>query len=108
MNFINSNNDNKEVTKILNNLINNFENSEIRQKMIDGENYYRSENTEIMNRMMLIYAEDEDGNPYEIEDPYKANNKLASGFLKVLIDQKINYLLGKEVTIDSKDSDLFS
>ena len=107
MNFINENTSSKGVTKVLMNLISTFEGSELRQKMRDGHNYYRSENTEIEKRKMLIYAEDADGNPYEMEDPYKANNKLASGYLKVLVDQKVNYLLGKPVTIDSKESDVF-
>ena len=47
-----------------------------------------------MDRKMYIYTEDEDsGAPIEMEDPYKANNKLPSGYLKILVDQKVNYSL---------------
>jgi len=73
--------------------------------MKQGVDYYRSQNTEIMNRKHYIYAEDEDGNPIEMEDVYKANNKLPSGFFKLLVDQKINYLLGNPLTFDVDPDD---
>ena len=49
--------------------------------------------------------EDNNGNPVEMDDPYKANNKLASGYFKLLVDQKINYLLGNDITIESDQQD---
>jgi len=107
MNLINSITDTKNATEAINNLIYQFENSELRKKMVDGYNYYRSENTAINDRQMLVYVQDENGNPVEMEDPYKANNQLASGFMRTLIDQKINYSLGKKITLDVDNEKLF-
>lgn len=101
MNFITRITVPKEASDLIKAYIRDFENSKRKQKMKYGEDYYRSRNTEIMNRKMLIYAETEDGIPYEVEDPYKANNKLPSGYFKLLVDQKLNYLLGKEIAFDT-------
>ena len=95
----------KEVTKVIRAYINNFEGSQLRQKMKLGDDYYHSENTEIMSRKMLIYAETNEGLPYETEDPYKSNNKLPAGYFKLLTDQKVNYSLGKNVTVEANDPD---
>jgi SPP1 family phage portal protein len=95
------------VTELINSYIGDFEQSEQKEKMALGSDYYRSENTEIMNRKFYIYAQDENGDPVEMEDPYKANNKLASGYLKILIDQKVNYLLGNEMTLDVSDDEFY-
>ena len=98
----------EEVTEVINSYIADFENSEERDKMREGVNYYRSKNTEIMQRKHYVYAEDNDGNPVKMIDPYKANNKLASGYFKILVDQKINYLLGNEITYESEYQDEIS
>lgn len=105
MNSINSITVPKDVTDIIKTYIADFEGSELRQKMAYGEDYYRSRNTTIMARKMLIYAEDADGNPYELEDPYKANNKLPSGYFKILVDQKVSYLLANPLTVESPQAD---
>lgn len=73
--------------------------------MKQGIDYYRSQNTEIMNRKHYIYAENDEGEPVKMEDVYKANNKLPSGFFKLLVDQKINYLLGNPLTFDVDPDD---
>ena len=85
--------------------IKNFECSYEKRKMHDGEMYYRSRNKAIMDRKMLIYTEDDNGCPVTILDPYKANNKLASGFMKLLVDQKVNYSLGKDINLKTEQSD---
>ena len=103
MNRINQFNTPEEVTEVINSYIESFESSERRKKMKYGEDYYRSENTEIMNRKKLIYMENDEGEPIEMEDPYKANNKLPSGFFKILVDQKISYLLGNNLTLETED-----
>lgn len=105
MNFINSITIPEQVTEVIKSYIQDFENSDRREEMDYGEDYYRSHNTEIMSRKMLIYAEDDNGVPYEIEDPYKANNKLPAGYFKLLVDQKVDYLLGKEVAFESEQAD---
>lgn len=95
----------EDVTDVIQNYIYDFESSDKRNKMRLGVDYYRSENTEIMNRRKLIYTEDSEGNPIAQDDPYKANNKLGSGFFKILVDQKVSYLLGNEYTFDVADQD---
>ena len=93
----------ENVTEVINSYISDFEASETREKMRKGVDYYRSENTAIMQRQHYVYAEDDEGNPVKMIDPYRANNKLASGYFKLLVDQKINYLLGNEVTLETDD-----
>ncbi len=103
MNRINQFDSPEDVTDVIENYIDDFEMSRKRQKMEEGKHYYRSMNDKIMDRKFYVYAEDENGNPQKIVDPYKANNKLASGFFKLLVDQKVNYLLGNAMAIDSED-----
>lgn len=92
-------------SEYIKNYIQDFEASQLRQKMRYGEDYYRSKNTEIMSRKMYIYTEDKDGIPLEMEDPYKANNKLPAGYMKILVDQKLNYVLGKPITLETEQQD---
>ncbi len=72
--------------------------------MLDGERYYQTKNTTINARKHHIYAEDDKKNPVLIEDPYRANNRMASSFYKIQVDQKVNYSLGHPVTFET-DSD---
>lgn len=73
--------------------------SELKQNMFDGKQYYKSKNTVISNRIFDYMS-----NGRKITDEYRTNNKLATGFLKTLIDQKINYSLSKDVIIDEADN----
>jgi SPP1 family phage portal protein len=63
--------------------------------MLDGRRYYKCEN-DIMNRKFYYYNL---GN--KIEDSYRSNVKIANDFLKIIIDQKVSYCLGKDVIIDN-------
>lgn len=65
--------------------------------MLKGEKYYRVEN-DILDRKMYRY---EDERP--VEDETKTNNKLAHGFMKNLVDDKVNYLLVKPYTLTCDD-----
>lgn len=56
----------------------------------EAEAYYRQENTKISNRLMQFVTE-VNGETVSVTDPYKANWKLSSGFLRLLIEQKVNY-----------------
>ena len=95
-----------EVTDVIKKFISKFERSEEKEKMQTGVNYYRSNNDEIMARKFYTYAEDEQtGEPIEMIDPYKANNKMPHGYFKILVDQKVNYLLGNPITFESEQSD---
>lgn len=93
----------EEVTPVIESYIDSFEASTKREKMSLGVDYYRSENTAIMNTKKLTYVQDDNGNAQLVEDPYKANNKLPSGYLKLLINQKVNYLLGNEPNIETEN-----
>ncbi len=82
-----------------------FEGGVALQEMVEGQRYYDFENTAIMKRKKLMYARNQQtGQDYLIEDPYKANNKLASGYYKLLVDQKVQYILGKSPNIRTIDA----
>jgi SPP1 family phage portal protein len=70
-------------------------------KMSEGVNYYFNK-TEIKNRKKYYY--DNDGN--KIEDTEGINNKIPHGWHKLLVDQKVSYLVGQPITITSEDKDL--
>lgn len=67
---------------------------------LEGQEYYKSKNTEIMKREKTFYSV---AHRKEIRDCTKANNRLASGFTKIVIDQKINYLINADATISGID-----
>lgn len=77
--------------------IDEFNISKERRLMIKGEEYYKVEN-DILKRKMIRY---EDESP--VEDTTKPNNTLAHGFMKNLIDDKVNYLLSKPYTMSCDD-----
>jgi SPP1 family phage portal protein len=81
------------IEEILYNEIQEFNASDKRAWMVEGDKYYRVDN-DIYDRR--ITRKTEDG---EIEDRSKANNKLAHGFVKNLIDEKIGYLLTKDYAL---------
>lgn len=64
-----------------------------RKFMLKGEKYYKVEN-DILNRKMHRYVNDK-----LVVDDSKTNNKLAHGFMKNLVDDKVNYLLTKPYTL---------
>ncbi|GIN37808.1 phage portal protein [Heyndrickxia oleronia] len=70
--------------------IQEWENSETRKTMITGELYYRNK-TDILKKEQNI--------------TWKSNQKLAHGFTKKLVDQKIGYLLSKEPTVGTENDD---
>jgi len=97
--MITFNNSVNELTKeeIIKIFINEFNVSKERLLMLAGERYYRAEN-DIQNRKMLRY---EDGR--WVEDETKANNRLAHGFMRNLVDDKVNYLLLKPLSMICED-----
>lgn len=64
-----------------------------------GERYYLNEN-DIEKRHIYTYV---DG--VRVIDIDAKNNKIPSGFHKLLVDQKVAYLAGKAVTVGSKSED---
>lgn len=77
--------------------IDSFKGSAQFKKIQTGQAYYDSENTEIMQRKKQFYTESG-----LATDPYKANNKLASSFYKIIVKQLVGYLLGNGINISSK------
>jgi SPP1 family phage portal protein len=71
-------------------------------KMQKGVKYYYKEN-DITNRVIYKYLNDGS----KVIDHEATNNKLASGYHKLLVDQKTSYLVGEPITISSKsDKDI--
>lgn len=68
--------------------IKEWEDSEVRSNMIVGERYYLNK-TDILQKKQKI--------------EWKSNQKLAHGFAKKLVDQKIGYLLAKEPTFGTEN-----
>ena len=55
-----------------------------------GVNYYRNK-SDIIHRKMYYY----DASGRKIEDPAKENHKLVNNWHKLLVDQKVSYLVGR-------------
>ncbi len=84
----------EEIIKIF---IDEFNSSKERKSMLEGQRYYRVEN-DILNRKMIRY---EDEKP--VIDETKTNNRLAHGFMHLLVVDKVNYLLSKPYTLICDD-----
>ncbi len=83
-----------------------FVRSPERKWMLDGEAYYRVDNPEIMNRKMYRYRENKaTGQVERILDKAKPNNKRAHGFMHLLVEDKVNYLLSKPYTLTCEESE---
>ena len=86
--------------EILEKEIKEFNSSDKRKWMITGERYYAVDN-DINERKIVRYTEDG-----PVEEMYKANNKLAHAKVKNLVDEKVSYLLSKEITYDCENKAL--
>ena len=58
--------------------------------MLEGVRYYRSQ-SDIVNRQMYFY----DSNQNRVVDETKENHRLVNNWHKLLVDQKVSYLVGK-------------
>mgnify|MGYP000937124183 FL=1 len=74
--------------EIIKEFIDEFNKSDKRKNMIIGEAYYENEN-DINTRERYCYVDKQ-----KMIDPTKVNNKLSHSFMKLLVDEKIGYLLG--------------
>ena len=77
--------------------IQEFNVSQERRWMEIGNRYYGVDN-DINKRQMIRHTEAGD-----VADPTKANNKLAHGLIKNLVDEKIGYLLTKDYSLTCDD-----
>lgn len=85
--------------KIIADLITDDVSSENKTNMHYGVMYYKSKNYNINNRNFSTFL-----NGKSISDEWRANNKIANGFLKTLIDQKVNYCLAKPIVFKGIDN----
>lgn len=70
-----------------------------RKAMITGEKYYAGKH-DILDRVRTVIGKD--GLLYEVEN--LPNNKLVDNQYAKMVDQKVNYLLGKPLTFDVEDT----
>ncbi|AKA69847.1 phage portal protein [Clostridium scatologenes] len=75
--------------EIIKQFIDEFDKSSKRKNMLIGQAYYENRN-DINCREIYCYV-----NKQKIVDHTKVNNKLSHAFMKLLVDEKIGYLLGK-------------
>ena len=85
-------NDNKIIS-----MINDFKISPKRNWMIIGEKYYEVDN-DIFSRKITKRVQGQ-----EIEETYKANNKLAHSKYKNMVDEKVAYLLARDYSLKCDD-----
>lgn len=67
--------------------------------MKEGQKYYTN-NNDINSRKMYRYEDER-----AVEDETKPNNRLSHSFMKLLVDEKVNYVLSKPFTLDSDNDD---
>lgn len=67
-------------------------------QMIEGERYYYNDN-DIKDRKQYYYK---DG--VKVEDDTKPNNKIPHNWHKLLVDQKVAYLVGKPVVLQAGEN----
>jgi SPP1 family phage portal protein len=75
-----------------------FESSMNKRDMLTGERYYIGEHDILRRRRTVI---GEGGKQVEVEN--LPNNRVVDNIYRVLVDQKVNYLLGKPVTVRCTD-----
>lgn len=78
-------------------LINDFKNSDKKQWMSIGQKYYEVDN-DILKRKITKKVKGA-----EVEETYKANNKLAHSKYKNMVDEKIAYLLSRPYSLSCDD-----
>lgn len=79
-------------------MINDFNNSQRRKWMLTGQNYYEVE-SDIFKRRMTRKVKGAD-----VEETYKANNKLAHSKYKNMVDEKVAYLLSRDYSLKCDDT----
>jgi len=67
--------------------------------MLEGVRYYRSK-SDIVNREMYFY----NSKQQRVVDETKENHKLINNWHKLLVDQKVSYLVGKPMSFSTSDS----
>ncbi|KGE20616.1 portal protein [Paenibacillus wynnii] len=88
-----------KLEEIIQREVSEWEGKEQRKFMITGQQYYEM-NLDILNRKRTGIGE----GGAEIEIKTLSNNKLAHGFVRKLVDQKVGYLLSKPLSIQTENT----
>jgi SPP1 family phage portal protein len=83
--------------KVIKDLINKDVSSKEKKNMQDGVNYYNIKH-DILNRTMIYYV-----NGAEVEDKTKSNYKIEYPYHRILVSQKVGYLVGKPIKFTTDD-----
>ncbi|MCC8435467.1 phage portal protein [Brevibacillus sp. M2.1A] len=84
------------IEQIINQEVSEWKSSQKRKWMLTGERYYRNK-TDILERQRMAVGESGALEPVA----NLANNKLANAFVRKLVDQKVGYLLGKPLSVQT-------
>lgn len=84
---------------VLDKTITKYKKGRVRANMAVGAAYYKQNNTAIMNRKKEYYTKSK----MPQEDPYRANHKLPSGYMKLLVKQKVGYSVNEKMLIKVAD-----
>ena len=86
--------------KIIKELISEFNTSDIKKKMLEGERYYRNKN-DILKKKLNVYTIFDQNTKQKIEkvNENKSDEHLPHGFYWKQVNQKKAYVCGKPITI---------
>ncbi len=87
-------------SKLIKELITQFNMSEVKSKMLEGERYFRNQN-DILKKDMKTYTiyDQNTGNRVKKVNENKSDEHLPHGFYPKQVNQKKNYVCGKPITI---------
>ena len=87
-------------SRLIKELISEFNASDIKKKMLDGERYFRDQN-DILKKDLKTYTvfDQKTGNKKQIVNENKSDEHLPHGFYWKQVNQKKSYICGKPITI---------
>lgn len=86
--------------RLIKELITQFNMSDIKKKMLEGERYFRNQN-DILEKDLKTYTvfDQKSGNKKKIQNENKSDEHLPHGFYPKQVNQKKSYVCGKPITI---------
>ena len=87
-------------SKLIKELITQFNMSDIKKKMLEGERYFRNQN-DILKKDLKTYTvfDQKTGNKMKLVNENKSDEHLPHGFYPKQVNQKKAYVCGKPITI---------
>jgi SPP1 family phage portal protein len=86
--------------KDINKIVTRYRDTEKYSYVLFGNDYYTSRNTAIMMRKKELFLP---GAGITAENPFGSNHKIPSGHFKLIVDQKVQYLLGNGLKMDEAE-----